>query len=147
MTKKRATYPHYNFKTNTQFLVDNGKIKYSKHQIYSKDIKFYSVQFWTAPCPFNRKIGKLVKCYLIFKGIMIELIGFQIKSFRSTCNKTLNDQLKNEKNETFLLVNFILSFFYFPEGRSKICFIINKHTRKPKEFSLGSPYIWLSLNI
>lgn len=45
MTTKRATYPHYNFKTNTQFLIDNGKIKYSKHQIYSKDIKFYSVQF------------------------------------------------------------------------------------------------------
>lgn len=55
MTTKRATYPHYNFKTNTQFLVDNGKIKYSKHQIYSKDIKFYSVQFKTAPCPLNEK--------------------------------------------------------------------------------------------
>lgn len=125
MTTKRATYPHYNFKTNTQFLVDNGKIKYSKHQIYSKDIKFYSVQFWTASCPFNRKIGKLVKCYLIFKGIMIELIGFQIKSFRSTCNKTLNDQLKNEKNETFLLVNFSVLFISRKVAPKLVLLLIN----------------------
>lgn len=125
MTTKRATYPHYNFKTNTQFLVDNGKIKYSKHQIYSKDIKFYSVQFKTAPCPFNRKIGKLVKCYLIFKGIMIELIGLQIKSFRSTCNKTLNDQLKNEKNETFLLVNFSVLFISRKVAPKLVLLLIN----------------------
>lgn len=125
MTTKRATYPHYNFKTNTQFLVDNGKIKYSKHQIYSKDIKFYSVQFKTAPCPFNRKIGKLVKCYLIFKGIMIELICFQIKSFRSTCNKTLNDQLKNEKNETFLLVNFSVLFISRKVAPKLVLLLIN----------------------
>lgn len=125
MTTKRATYPHYNFKTNTQFLVDNGKIKYSKHQIYSKDIKFYSVQFKTAPCPFNRKIGKLVKCYLIFKGIMIELIGFQIKSFRSTCNKTLNDQLKKEKNETFLLVNFSVLFISRKVAPKLVLLLIN----------------------
>lgn len=125
MTTKRATYPHYNFKTNTQFLVDNGNIKYSKHQIYSKDIKFYSVQFKTAPCPFNRKIGKLVKCYLIFKGIMIELIGLQIKSFRSTCNKTLNDQLKNEKNETFLLVNFSVLFISRKVAPKLVLLLIN----------------------
>lgn len=125
MTTKRATYPHYNFKNNTQFLVDNGKIKYSKHQIYSKDIKFYSVQFKTAPCPFNRKIGKLVKCYLIFKGIMIELIGLQIKSFRSTCNKTLNDQLKNEKNETFLLVNFSVLFISRKVAPKLVLLLIN----------------------
>lgn len=125
MTTKRATYPHYNFKTNIQFLVDNGKIKYSKHQIYSKDIKFYSVQFKTAPCPFNRKIGKLVKCYLIFKGIMIELIGFQIKSFRSTCNKTFNDQLKNEKNETFLLVNFSVLFISRKVAPKLVLLLIN----------------------
>lgn len=56
---------------------------------------------------------------------MIELIGLQIKSFRSTCNKTLNDQLKNEKNETFLLVNFSVLFISRKVAPKLVLLLIN----------------------